>query len=106
MAEYLKQLQRLKDEGSTTLFPAHGPPIPDGPAKLDEYLQHRAWREGKVLAALSPGGLTLEALVQKAYDDVQSFVWPLAERNTLAIVIKLKAEGRVRREGELIFPRA
>ncbi|MBK7862083.1 MAG: MBL fold metallo-hydrolase [Archangiaceae bacterium] len=101
MAEYLRQLQRLKELGVRTLYPAHGPPIPDGPAKLDEYLQHRAWREGKVVAALKPSPQSLEALVPQAYDDVQAFILPLAERNTVAILEKLVAEGRAQRDGEL-----
>ncbi|MBL8955421.1 MAG: MBL fold metallo-hydrolase [Myxococcaceae bacterium] len=100
MGEYLRQLQRLKDLGARTLYPAHGPPLPDGPAKLDEYLNHRAWREGKVVAALTEELQSLEQLVPKAYDDVQSFVLPLAERNTVAILDKLIAEGRARRDGE------
>lgn len=100
MGEYLRQLQRLKELGVRTIYPAHGPPIPDGPAKLDEYLQHRAWREGKVVAALTSSLQALAELVPKAYDDVQSFVWPLAERNTVAILEKLVAEGRVRRDGD------
>jgi ribonuclease/clavin/mitogillin len=100
MAEYLRQLQRLKSEGVRTLYPAHGPPLPDGPAKLDEYLQHRAWREGKVVAALTGAGQSLDELVPRAYDDVQSFVLPLAERNTVAILEKLITEGKVKRDGE------
>jgi glyoxylase-like metal-dependent hydrolase (beta-lactamase superfamily II)/8-oxo-dGTP pyrophosphatase MutT (NUDIX family) len=95
MAEYLRQLQRLKDVGARTIYPSHGPPIPDGPAKLDEYVKHRAWREEKVLAALSATPQALEAIVPKAYDDVASFVLPVAERSTLAILEKLRAEGRV-----------
>jgi ribonuclease/clavin/mitogillin len=83
-----------------TIYPAHGPPIPDGPAKLDEYLQHRAWREQKVLAALSSKAQALSEIVPKAYDDVAGFVLPIAERSTLAILNKLVAEGRVRRDGE------
>jgi endoribonuclease LACTB2 len=101
MAEYLRQLRRLKDDlGVRTLYPAHGPPIVDGPAKLDEYLQHRAWRESKLLAALPREGVTLSELVIKAYDDVQSVVLPLAERSTVAILEKLEREGRVRLDGD------
>ncbi len=100
MGEYVRQLQRLKELGARTLYPAHGPPSPDGPAKLDEYLTHRAWREGKVIAALSAELQSLAELVPKAYDDVQSFVLPLAERSTVAILEKLIAEGRAKREGE------
>jgi endoribonuclease LACTB2 len=94
MGEYLRQLQRLKDAGVRTIYPAHGPAISDGPGKLDEYLTHRAWREGKVLAALQAGAAPISELVARAYDDVQAFVWPIAERNTLAILMKLLAEGR------------
>ncbi len=100
MAEYLRQLQRMKELGVRTIYPAHGPPIPDGPAKLDEYLAHRAWREGKVVGALTPALQPLSELVPKAYDDVQSFVLPLAERNTIAILEKLIAEGKARRDGD------
>ncbi|MFO0601220.1 MAG: MBL fold metallo-hydrolase [Myxococcaceae bacterium] len=97
MAEYLRQLERLRDLPVRTLYPAHGPVIPDGPAKLNEYLMHRAWREEKVLEALrhfGAGGASVEELVPKAYDDVAAFVWPIAERNTVAILEKLITERR------------
>lgn len=97
MAEYLRQLRRLKELGVRALYPAHGPAISDGPGKIDEYLAHRAWREEKVLAAVAAGAAQTSTLVQRAYDDVEAFVWPIAERNTLAILEKLEAEGRVSR---------
>ncbi len=101
MAEYLRQLERLKALGVKTLYPSHGPVIADGPGKLDEYLAHRRWREEKVLAALAAlGRPTVEALVEEAYDDVEAFVWPIAERNTVAILEKLEQERRAHREGD------
>jgi glyoxylase-like metal-dependent hydrolase (beta-lactamase superfamily II)/8-oxo-dGTP pyrophosphatase MutT (NUDIX family) len=101
MADYLAQLERLKALPVTTLYPSHGPVIADGPGKLDEYLMHRRWREQKVLESLTAlGTSTVERLVEKAYDDVQAFVWPIAERNTVAILEKLLGEGKVRRSGE------
>lgn len=97
MAAYVRQLERLKSLPVTTLYPAHGPALADGVATLERYLTHRAWREAKVLAALEAAGgsIELDALVPRAYDDVEAFVWPLAERSTRAILIKLEAEGRV-----------
>jgi endoribonuclease LACTB2 len=100
MAVYLAQLQRLIDVGARTLYPSHGAPIPDGPGKLNEYLVHRAWREQKVLAALSEVALPLETVVERAYDDVASVVLPIAERSTLAILEKLAAERKAAREGQ------
>jgi glyoxylase-like metal-dependent hydrolase (beta-lactamase superfamily II)/8-oxo-dGTP pyrophosphatase MutT (NUDIX family) len=101
MADYLAQLERLKPLVGT-LFPAHGPAIPDGVEKLDEYLLHRRWREEKVFAAFEglTGFVGTDVLVERAYDDVASFVLPIAERNTMAILLKLVREGRVVQEGE------
>lgn len=101
MAEYLSQLHRLETLPVRAIYPAHGPVIPDGPGKLREYQLHRAWREQKVFDALASfkDGVELSTLVEKAYDDVASFVWPIAERNTDAIVQKLLVEGRARRDG-------
>lgn len=97
MAEYVAQLKRLAQLPVSTLYPAHGPAIPDGVAKLEEYLAHRAWREAKVLEAVASFGrpAPIDELVPRAYDDVASFVWPIAERSTLAILDKLEREGRV-----------
>jgi glyoxylase-like metal-dependent hydrolase (beta-lactamase superfamily II)/8-oxo-dGTP pyrophosphatase MutT (NUDIX family) len=104
MAVYLAQLARLEALPVRAVFPAHGPVVPDGPGKLREYLQHRAWREGKVLEALGSfeGWAAISHVVQRAYDDVAAFVWPIAERNVEAIVQKLAREGRVEREGERV----
>jgi glyoxylase-like metal-dependent hydrolase (beta-lactamase superfamily II)/8-oxo-dGTP pyrophosphatase MutT (NUDIX family) len=100
MGEYLRQLARLSSRVAA-IYPAHGPVIPDGPAKLGEYLRHRAWREEKVRAALERLGTpsTSDEVVPVAYDDVGEFVWPIAERNTVAILEKLRAEGRAQKEG-------
>lgn len=97
MAEYLRQLARLEALPVGTIYPSHGPVIPDGPAKLQEYALHRAWREAKVLEAIASFGKPAELsdVVPCAYDDVAAFVWPIAERNTAAIIEKLVAEGRV-----------
>lgn len=105
MAEYLRQLERLEALPVRTLYPAHGPVQPDGPARLREYLIHRSWREAKVLEALATfgvAGATLSELVPRAYDDVAAFIWPIAERNTQAILEKVVTEGRARRVGERV----
>jgi len=96
MTEYLSQLLRLRALVGT-IYPAHGPAIPNGAEKLDEYLAHRAWREAKVLEALRTftEPASVSDLVARAYDDVAAFVWPIAERNTIAILEKLAREGSV-----------
>lgn len=106
MAEYLAQLSRLESLPVGVIYPSHGPVIPDGPAKLQEYALHRAWREAKVLEAITSFGKPVELaeVVPRAYDDVASFVWPIAERNTEAIVQKLINEGKLTRQGSALVP--
>jgi len=101
MIEYLNQLRRLKDLPVGVLYPAHGPPLPDGARSLAEYLLHRERRERQVLEAVHPGGVTLRQVVQSAYAELLPDGLPVAERSTEAILIKLTREGRVRRDGEL-----
>jgi endoribonuclease LACTB2 len=99
MAEYLRQLRRLRDLPVRALYPAHGPPLPDGALALEGYLAHRAAREERVKAALIDEPRTLEEIAQKAYADTPA-VWPLvAERSTLAILEKLAAEAEARTVG-------
>ncbi|MBM7113956.1 MBL fold metallo-hydrolase [Archangium primigenium] len=104
MAEYLRQLARLRDWPVTTLYAAHGMAIPDGPGKLQEYLDHRAAREARILAALPSEGVTLTELVARAYVETPPFLLPVAERSALAVLLKLQGEGRVREASGRYFP--
>jgi len=93
MAEYLRQLARLRDLGPRTLYPAHGPPAPDGARRLGECLEHRRAREALVLAALATPG-RLEEITARAYADTPAAFHPVAARSCLASLEKLRAEGR------------
>jgi glyoxylase-like metal-dependent hydrolase (beta-lactamase superfamily II) len=96
MTLYLAALEKLRARSQTTILPAHGPAIPDGHAKLTEYLAHRRMREDRVLDALSTGG-SVDALVAIAYSDTPRVLWPLAERSLLAHLAKLVREDRARK---------
>ncbi len=98
MAEYERQLARMRVLAPRTLFPAHGPPAPDAAARLTAYLDHRREREALVVEALRAGG-TLEEITARAYPDVPAAVHPVAARSCLAVLLKLAAEGRVRERG-------
>ena len=82
-------MQRLNP---SVLLPAHGPPL-SAQANLDRYIQHRIWREQKVLAALDDEYRSPSDLVLRVYDDVPTAVYPIAERSLLAHLVKLVAEG-------------
>jgi glyoxylase-like metal-dependent hydrolase (beta-lactamase superfamily II) len=96
MAEYVRQLERVRALAPRTIYPAHGPPAPDAVARLGAYLAHRREREGLVLAALSGDGATLEQVTALAYADTPGAAQPVAARSCLAILEKLRGEGRAR----------
>ncbi|MEL6183837.1 MAG: MBL fold metallo-hydrolase [Myxococcota bacterium] len=101
MTTYLEQLRRLAAHPDGVLFPAHGPPIAAGRAKLEHYIAHRLAREAKVRAALEAhtGPATPQDLLPAAYADTPPAVWPLAERACLAHLDKLVEDGVAGRSG-------
>ncbi len=96
MADYLDSLDRLLAQRPGTIYPAHGPVVPAGAAKLSEYRAHRLERERRVLASLEAfkAPATPAQLVPGAYPDVAPELYPLAERSLLAHLYKLARDGR------------
>lgn len=100
MAEYMRQLRRLRARPAGVLFPSHGAPIVDGHRKLDDYLKHRLQREQRVLDALIDVREGQPAdLLPKAYADAPVHLFPLAARSCLAHLEKLVEDGRADRAG-------
>ena len=75
------------------IYPAHGPVIADGPAKVREYIARRLMRERRVRDALTSTPKPAAELCAVAYADTPPFLWPLAERSLLAHLVKLVEEG-------------
>ena len=97
LATYLESLELLESVTEGTLYPGHGPPVPDGKKAIRKTLEHRAEREQQLVAALSKEPQSAGALVEAIYTDVPSQMLALAERSLLSGLIKLEEEGRVER---------
>jgi glyoxylase-like metal-dependent hydrolase (beta-lactamase superfamily II)/8-oxo-dGTP pyrophosphatase MutT (NUDIX family) len=97
MAAYLASLSGLLERPATLLLPGHGPPIGGPRHRLRHLLEHRAWREGRIVEALAPGPRSLGEMVAEAYADTPPASHGLAARSALAHLLKLEAEGRVGR---------
>ena len=99
LAAYLESLRRVLDLGPDALFPGHGPELLKDPQSvISYYLEHRAWREAQVRAALEEDETLAERpgdLVARIYADVDPVLWPAAELSTRACLVKLAAEGVV-----------
>ncbi|WP_249666252.1 MBL fold metallo-hydrolase [Nocardioides faecalis] len=95
----LAKMQALVTEGrATSLWPAHGPVLPDAAGILDHYRVHRLQRLGQVESALGRLGLSAEQLppdvaeepglarrvVEVVYADVDESLWLAAESSVRA----------------------
>ncbi len=99
LAKYMASLQKMLDLQPRTIYPGHGPLVLDAPARLREYLEHRADRERQVVEALTGGKRSVEELVAAIYAEYPPEVRPLAARSVTAHLLKLEAEGRATKQG-------
>ena len=93
MAAYLRSLQRVLDLEPSTLFPSHGPTIKNASAKLREYLDHRKWRESRVLESWRMGRKEPGEMIDYVYDELPKLAIPLAERQVVAHLDHLREQG-------------
>lgn len=102
---YLEQLARLRDLEPSGLLPSHGPAMGGAHYTLQRYIDHRLMREGKVVAALDDGPLTVSGIVKRAYADapLAAKIGPgggIAGLSVQSHLHKLIAEGRVTQDGK------
>ena len=95
MEDYLGSLRKLIDLRPKTLFPSHGPTIAGAVARLEQYLQHRLWREERALEAWRAGLQSPEAMVATVYDDVPALAHPIAARQLAAHLERLRKLGKI-----------
>jgi endoribonuclease LACTB2 len=95
MATYFDSLRRMQGLPVKALFPAHGPVIANGKAKIQEYLDHRLERERQILAAWHSGIHDSAGIVEEVYTDVPAAMHGLAERSVIAHLEKLREEKRI-----------
>jgi glyoxylase-like metal-dependent hydrolase (beta-lactamase superfamily II) len=95
LVEYLNSLDRLLAEKPGTIYPAHGPLIRDGEAKIREYIAHRQDREDQILAALQEGSLAIPEIVSRIYAGYPASLHWAAGETVGSHLRKLETEGRV-----------
>lgn len=124
LAAYVASLERMRRLFGGWAFPGHGPALPDGPAKVAEYVRHRQQREEQVLQTLRSGrpdadagahadaqapaakgdggggdgdddGWTVMQLVRSIYRDVPESLHMAAAGGVTQILHKLQREGKV-----------
>ena len=97
LRQYMDSLDRLLGEKPTRIYPAHGPCIEDGVAKIREYIAHRLERERQILEAVRDGLALIADMVKRVYAAYPEALYPAAGSSVSAHLLKLEEEGRVRR---------
>lgn len=98
LGDYLASLRRLQTLRATTYWPTHGDKITQTQTVLTHLLEHRITRTASVLDAIKRGNKTLDAIVHDAYPELNPSLHDAAVRSTLASVVFLIEEGKVKGE--------
>ena len=96
LADYMESLECILAEDPGAIYPAHGPRIQNGRAKIEEYLEHRREREAQVLAALAAGDRDAKSMVQRIYVGYPERLHAPAAQSVTSHLKKLERDGRVR----------
>lgn len=100
LADYFRSLDLILGLSPARLLPAHGDPIEDPAARLDELARHRRDRTAQILSTLRSGPATAAELAARIYD-VPPHLQPAARRNVLAHLVALTSLGAVKAQPEL-----
>jgi glyoxylase-like metal-dependent hydrolase (beta-lactamase superfamily II) len=93
MLAYYRSLERLLERDEEFYLGGHGPLLPDPRRLVGELLSHRQHREATILAQLKTQPWNVAALAGRLYNKTDPFLKVAAQRNVLAHLLKLKAEG-------------
>lgn len=99
MRAYLASLKKVADFEPSKLVPTHGPWVEKPKPFIRGIITHRRMREGQILKHLGGGPLTIDALVDKMYTDLDARLVPAAARSVLGHLIALVDEERVLCDG-------
>jgi glyoxylase-like metal-dependent hydrolase (beta-lactamase superfamily II) len=101
MKDYFNSLRLLLDRTDDVFLPGHGPQLREPRELVREMLTHRMARERAIATKLTEGPAGTYVLMDTLYSQVNPRLRRAAERNVLAHLLKMEAEGMVIRDGEL-----
>jgi glyoxylase-like metal-dependent hydrolase (beta-lactamase superfamily II) len=101
MRAYLASLRLLLERPHRLYLCGHGPPLPDPQSHVRSLLAHRIRRERAIAAAVAAAPSDTYTLMDRLYSKLDPMLRRAAERNVLAHLIKLEADGIVARDGDI-----
>jgi glyoxylase-like metal-dependent hydrolase (beta-lactamase superfamily II) len=101
MRNYFASLNLLLDRDDDVYLPGHGPPLREPRRLVQAMLTHRMIREQAIARKLCDGAFDTYTIMDTLYSQLSPRLRKAAERNVLAHLLKMEAEGKAVREGEL-----
>lgn len=95
MTAFYASLDKLAARRDRVYYPGHGEPVFDPLDRVKDLAAHRRAREAAILAQLSQGAATAQALARAIYTDIAADLLPMAERNVLAHLIDLAGRNMI-----------
>ncbi len=100
MVAYFSSLRLLLEREDSNYLPGHGPVIDNPKAYVSALLFHREKRERAILSTLDDEARDTFCFMDRLYSQLHPALRKAAERNVLAHLIKLEAEGHAVKDGE------
>lgn len=94
MEAYLASLRLLLGRDDRVYLPGHGPVLPDPRPHVADLLEHRLRREAEIERVLAEGMGDPSQIAERLYAKADPVLRRAAERNVMAHLSKLEAEGR------------
>jgi glyoxylase-like metal-dependent hydrolase (beta-lactamase superfamily II) len=101
MAAYIASLEKLRQRGESTYYPAHGPPVTNPQQYLRGLIGHRMQREKQILRLVGEWPRDIAAIVADAYPGLDPRLITAAGGSVLAHLVDLEKRGLVERDGEI-----
>lgn len=95
MGDYIRSLEGLLTRPETVYFPGHGGRVDQAKRLVKALIMHRRWRETQILDCLRDGSDTIDSIVPRIYDGLESSLLGAASYSVYAHLIYLIQTGRV-----------
>lgn len=93
MGDYLRSLEALLQRPETVYFPGHGGRVDQAHRLVKAFIMHRRWRENQILDCLRNGHDTIDSILPKIYEGIESALVDAAAYSVLGH-LKLLVETR------------
>lgn len=95
MGDYIRSLEILVRRPEDVFFPGHGGRVDQAPRLVKAFIMHRRWREGQILDCVRQGLDTIDLILPRIYEGLESSLHSAAAYSILAHLELLIENGAV-----------